>query len=128
MIQRNAPALGFTFEEARAARLWSGQSLAHYQQTQQQARQVETATDAHAVAARDEAARASLRKSLRRAMGLASTGHQAPGMRRQGTISLTRGVTPEEQAEWQEEVRDAVPLPVLNPQSRATHYHPRRKD
>lgn len=92
MIQRNAPALGFTFEEARAARLWSGQSREHFAMTQQQSRQVETATDAHAVAARDEAARAALRKSLKRAMGMAATGHGPVGVFVKGTIGVSRKV------------------------------------
>lgn len=30
MNQRNAPALGLTFEQAKAAGLWSGQSREHY--------------------------------------------------------------------------------------------------
>ena len=89
MIQRNAPALGFTFEEARAARLLSGTSREAYDKTAQQAAQIAR----HGSIAEAEAARATLKRTLAKAMGMAATGHAPVGTFIKGTIGVAREVS-----------------------------------
>lgn len=88
MIQRNAPALGFTFEEARAARLLSGASREAYAKTAQQAAQMAR----HGSEREVEAARATLKRTLAKAVGMAATGHAPVGTFKQGTIGVPRKV------------------------------------
>ncbi|WAX26236.1 hypothetical protein [Ralstonia phage p2106] len=131
MIQRNAPALGFTFEEARAARLLSGASLEAYQRTHQQAAQVsrQGSPEEHA------AARQALKRSLQRAMGMAATGHAPVGTFKRGTIRVTReGVSvgipahlvEEVSPEFRAEVEDVRPMHATASNTR--HHNPKRKD
>ena len=86
MIQRNAPALGFTFEEARAAGLQSGASREAYAKTTQQAAQMAR----HGSEREVEAARATLQRTLAKARGMAATGHAPVGTFVKGTIGVSR--------------------------------------
>ncbi|UCR90915.1 hypothetical protein [Ralstonia phage RpY2] len=135
MILRNAPALGFTFAEARAARLLSASSPEAWAATQQRNAMIHTATDPVLRAQADEKARKALRDSLKKAMGMAATGHGPVGVFKRGTIRVSReGVSvgipahlvEEVSPEFREEVADAVPLNATASNTR--HHNPKRKD
>ncbi|BAJ51802.1 hypothetical protein CJ97_gp14 [Ralstonia phage RSB2] len=129
MILRNAPALGYTFEQARSLGFASASSREAWARTEQHNAMIE-GQPARAIASRFAAER-NLKENLHRAIERSKTGHGLPGMHRRGTITL-HGKDPERvaiQHETWEEFRDAVvDVRPLNPQSHTTHYHPQRKD
>ncbi|AJT60810.1 hypothetical protein [Ralstonia phage phiITL-1] len=90
MNLRNAPALGYTYAEARAAGFLSATSPEAWAATQQVNHMVLTATDPVLKGQAEERARKALKDSLRRAMGMAATGHGPVGVHRKGTITVSR--------------------------------------
>ncbi|UCR91197.1 hypothetical protein [Ralstonia phage RpT1] len=132
---RNAPALGYTYAEARAAGFLSATSPARWAATQQVNAMIHTATDPVLKAQAEERARKALKDSLRKAMGMAATGHGLVGTRLRGTIRVSRGGTSvgipahlveEVSPEFRAEVEDVRPMHATA--SATHHYHPQRKD